>query len=329
MRSKVYGGFLLISALSLIARRSEAAPIAVLAQFDPSQGQLPESITRDHQGNVLLSMAVAHTIFKIVPDGQHAAVPVATLPVAAGAFSVGIKVGRDGDIVACSAAFDPALDASHVWRISSSGAVSDLAHLNANGFPNDLVFDDDGDLFVTDSALGLIYKIDDDGSFRVWLSDPRLVGNPQHPLVGSPFGANGIVFDESERRLYVDNLDFGEIFRVRVDEDGSPGPLELFVSDPQLAGADGLAFDEKGHLYVAVNAQNHIAKINRDGAVSIVAQGAPLDSPSSLVFGPEREDATTLFISSFAIAQAIGVAPGVPMPSLDSIQVPFGGLRLP
>lgn len=303
--------------------------MTVVAPFDPNQGQLPESIALNTDGEILLSMAGAHSIFKIVPDGQHAAVPFATLPVAAGAFSVGVKIGPSGDIFACTAAFSPALDASHVWRITQSGAVSDLAHLDPAGFPNDIAFDDGGNLFVTDSALGLIYKIAPDGSFAVWLRDARLLGNPQHPLVGSPFGANGIVFNKQDRRLYVDDTDFGTVFRVKVAQDGSPGPLELFVSDPRLAGADGLAFDDKGHLYLAANIQNQIARIDRNGNIEIVAQGAPLDTPSSFAFGPEGDDGTTLFISSFAIAQAIGVAPGVPMPSLDSIQVPFGGLPLP
>jgi sugar lactone lactonase YvrE len=318
----------LCAALSLFAVRSDAADITLVASFDPTQGELPESITRDDEGNIILSFATAHTIATLIPDGAHTPVPLAVLPVPAGAFSVGVKVGPDGDVFALTAAFNPALDASALWRISRDGVVSEVAHLNANGFPDDLVLDDDGNFFVTDPALGLIYKIDQEGSTSVLLSDPRLLGNPAHPLIGAPFGVNGIAFDRGERHLYFDNTDFGEVFRVRIGDDGEPGPLELFASDPQLDGADGIAFDEAGHLYVAVDSQNQIAKVDRDGSVTVVAAGAPLDSPSSLVFGHERPDGTRLFISSFAIAEAIGLRPGTPQPSLDSIRTPIGGLPL-
>jgi sugar lactone lactonase YvrE len=334
MRSKIVGSALFsaaTAALSLFPRTSEAATVTLVAAFDPNQGQLPESITRDFDGNVILSMAGAHTIAKIIPDGQHAPVNIATLPVASGAFSLGVKVSEDGDIFACSAAFSASLDAAHVWRISPSGAVSEFAHLDAAGFPNDLVFDEDGNVYVTDSALGQIYKIDPAGTPAVWLRDSRLLGNAQHPPLGvAPFGANGIAFDRHQRVLYVDDTDFGAVYRVRVREDGSPGSRELFVSDPSLVGADGIAFDERGGLYVASNLQGHIVRIDRHGGLAVVAQGAPLDFPSSFAFGPEREcGGTTLFISSFAIGEAIGIAPGAPHPSLDSIQVPFGGLPLP
>jgi sugar lactone lactonase YvrE len=328
MNMRIFGGVLFATALTFFARTGEAANVSVVSRFDPNQGQLPESITRDFSGNIILSMAGAHTISKIIPDGMHSAVPIATLPVAAGAFSVGVKVSEKRDIFACSAAFNPALDASHVWRISPTGDVTEFAHLNANGFPNDLAFDEDDNLFVTDSQLGLLYKIDAHGHFAVWLSDPRLLGNPQHPLLGSPFGANGIAFDRTQRHLYISNTDFGVIYRTRINDDGSPGPLEVFASDPRLAGADGIAFNERGQLYVAVDAQNQIVQIDRCGALTVVAEGAPLDSPSSFAFASEGEDATTLFISSFAISEATGVRPGTPQPSLDSIHVAIGGLPL-
>lgn len=298
----------------------------LIAQFDPAQGQMPESIARDHDGTVILSMAGAHTISRIVPDGRHTAEPIATLPVAAGAFSVGVKVRRNRDIFACSAAFNPQLDASHVWKLSPSGEVTDIAHLDAAGFPNDIAFDDKGNLYVTDSTLGQIYKIDKDRHITQWLRDPCLLGNSEHPLLGSAFGANGIVFDRDRRFLYVDNTDFGAVYRIPMHADGSPGPIELFVSDGRLAGADGIAFDTRGNLYVAVNAQNQIARIDGDRVVTLVAQGGPLDCPSSVAFATDGDEATKLFISSFAIAEAIGVTPGVPRPSLSSIQVPCGGL---
>jgi sugar lactone lactonase YvrE len=323
----VSAGLLLASAVSLVALRSDAGSVSLIASFNPAQSQLPESITIDEEGTVFLSMSVAATVYKIIPDGHHSAVPFAPLPVAAGGVAVGLKLGPDDHLYAVSAAFDPALDASHVWRISPSGAVSEYAHLDPNGFPNDLAFDDDGDLFVTDSKLGLVYKIDPARQVSVWLSDPRLVGDvtTANPT-GVPYGADGIAFDKYGRHLYVDNFDFGEVFRVAIDDQDAPGPLELVASDPRIVGADGMAFDEEGDLYLAVNKQNQIAVLHPDGAISVVASGAPLDNPSSLVFGPAGCASNTLFISSFAIGEAL--TGGTPRPSLDATFVPFPGLPL-
>lgn len=329
MTRKVYAGALLSSALSLVALRSDAGSAALIVSLDPTQGQLPESITVDDDGSVLFSMSVARQVWKVIPDGLHAPQLVASLPVTAGAFTTGIKVGPDRHIYVCSAGFSPTDAASHVWRVSRDGTVTDFADLDDNGFPNDLVFDDEGILYVTDSTLGLVYKIGHEGKPSIWLQDPRLVGNTAHPLLGTTsFGADGIVLNRDERRLYIDNFDFGEVFRVHIDDDGNPGPLELFVSDPQLAGSDGLAFDARGDLYAAVNVQNQIAVIGRDGAISIVSSGAPFDNPSSVVFGPSGEARKTLYIGSFAVAHAFGITPGTPMPNLASIRVPFPGLPL-
>lgn len=330
MTRKLYAGVLLSSALSLVALRSDAVSATLIVALDPTQGQLPESITIDDDGTVLFSMSTARAVWKVIPDGLHAPVLITPLPVAAGAFTSGIKVGPDGHIYVCSAGFSPTLAASHVWRVSQNGTFEDFVDLDNNGFPNDLVFDFAGNLFVTDSTLGLIYKIDHEGHSSIWLEDPRLIGNVAHPLlVVAAFGADGLAFDADQRTLYVDNFDFGEIFRVHVGDDGTPGPLELFVSDPRLAGSDGLAFDLIGNLYAAVNAQNQVAVIAPNGFISIVTAGAPLDNPSSLVFGPLFSKASnTLYIGNFAISQAIGISPGTPMPSLTSIRVPIPGLPL-
>jgi sugar lactone lactonase YvrE len=327
MKSRFLVSLLLCSALTVSAREGLADDVRVIASFDPAQGQLPESVARASDGALILSMAPQHTLWTIIPDGAHSAVPLATLPVADGVNAVGVKIGATGDIFACTAGFDPTLDPSHVWRVTPSGAVSDYAQLDPYGFPNDIAMDDSGTLFVTDTAFGAVYKIKSAGNVEIWLADSRLLGDPEGPVVGLPWGVNGIAFDRSDRHLYLSNTDYGEIFRVRVHRDGSAGPLELFVSDPRLQGADGIAFDRLGHLYVAVNAQNRIARIDRRRNVSIVAEGGPFDGPSALAFASDCPHHTSLYITSFALNTAM--AGGTPLPSLDAITVPFGGLPMP
>jgi sugar lactone lactonase YvrE len=308
--------------------RTDAAGLTVIATLDPSQGQLPESITADDAGNVYLSMST--TVWKVSPDGQHAPAPFATLPVAANGitFALGLKFGPDGYLYVPSASFNPADDAARVWRISPSGQVTEYAHLDPNGFPNDLAWDDDGHLFVTDPWLGLIYEVDAPGHAAVWLSDPLLAGNPAAPVFGfHTFGVDGIAFDGNKKNLYVGNLDYGEIIRIPVGKDGGAGDPAVFAGDARLVGADGIAFDKNENLYVAVNAQNQIAVVDRKGEVGVIAQGGPLDGPSSLVWGKHGSDKKTLYISSFAIAEAL--TGGVPHPSLLAMPTPHGGLSIP
>ncbi len=213
-----------------------------------------------------------------------------------------------------------------MWRIHPDGAVDQLAALDPNGFPNDLAFDDDGNLFVTDPFLGEIWKVDGEGNASVWASDPILLGNAANPaLLIHDFGVDGIAFDKQKKSLYVNNLDYGEIVRIGVGDGGEAGEPEVFASDALLVGSDGIAFDHKGTLYVAVNGQDRLAAVSPEGDVTSLAVGAPLDGPSSLVFGTHGNDKKTLYVASFAISRALGTKPGAPHPGISSIHVPANG----
>ena len=317
---------LVVWAMLLVPAVAEAAPPTSVVAFDPALGQLPESIAADAAGNLYVSMA--NTVTKLTPALDL--VTLATLPVPAGVFATGVKFGPDGLLYVASGAFDPSLAGSFVWRVSpTSGAADPVVELPPNGFPNDIAFDDDDSFYLTDSFLGVVWKVDSAGTASEWLSDPALLGNAAAPILGAPFGVNGIAFDKQKRHLYLTNTDYGMILKVRVLPNGSPGNLEVFASDPRLAGADGIAFDRSGKLYVAVNAQDRIATVNKHGGVEVVAEGGLLDSPSAFAFGVAHCDRHTLFISNFAIARANGLKPGAPRPGILSMSVAPGGLPLP
>ena len=300
--------------------------LTTVVSFDPTLGQLPESIAEDPAGNLYVS--IAGTVVKVTPE--RVVSTLVALPVPAGVFATGVKLGQDGFLYVASAAFDPSLDASSVWRVSlTTGDAEEVAALDPAGFPNDLAFDDEGNIYVTDPFLAQIWRVDVSGQATVWLSDPAFEGNPAEPALGAPFGVDGIAFDRGDRHLYFGNLDFGRILRVRVRRDGSPGALQVVAEDERLEGADGIAFDRAGTLYVAVNSQDRIATVDRRGRVDVVAEGGLLDGPSAFAFGVRRSERHTLFITNFAISRAMGLQTGTPRPGILALEVPRPGLPVP
>jgi sugar lactone lactonase YvrE len=323
--SSIASALALVPAPARSAQEGVSSPTLV-ASFDPALGELPESIAQDARGNLYVSMAAS--VVKVTPE--RVVSTLVTLPIAEGAFAAGVKLGPDGFLYVASAALDPALQASFVWRVSrETGVAEQVAALDPSGFPNDLAFDDQGNVFVTDPFLALIWKIDATGAATVWLSDTAFEGTPDQPALGTAFGVDGIAFDRGKRCLYLSNLDRGAILRVGVGRDASPGSVQVVAQDPRLRGADGIALDAAGLLYVAVNAQDRIATVDRQGRLGVLVEGGLLDGPSSLAFGVPGRDRHTLFITNFAISRATGLVPGAPRPGILSLQVTRPGLPIP
>lgn len=323
----LFSAFFALAPLPTLADGNHAeGGLSVVASFNPLLGQLPESVAADADGNFYLSMS--NTIQKLTPDGQLSL--FSQLPTLPGTFALGVKFGPDGALYAGSGGFDPGQDASYVFRISADGVATPLAHLDPSGFPNDLAFDDAGNVYVTDPFLGKIWKITPQGVASDWLVDPLLDGNPSNPaLLVHPFGADGIAFDRNKKNLYVGNLDAGSIVLIPVNKDGSAGVPQTWLVDARLKACDGIAFDVEGNLYVAVNGQDQLAKIDKHRNLSIIASGAPLDAPSAFAFGRKGADKRNLYISSFAINRALGTQPGVPQPNLLKLPVEVPGLSIP
>jgi sugar lactone lactonase YvrE len=314
--------FSLLPTMSALA----SPPVTVLQAFNPAYGQLPESVTADDAGNLYFSMG--GTLQKYTADHQLIQVATIPVPVQQGAATLGVKVGPEGYIYVAVASFNPALSVASVWRVSSDGQdVSQFVALPGDSIPNDLVFDPQGNLYLTDSAKGQIWKIDQAGNAEVWFADPLLLGNASNPVAGAPLGANGIAFDRFRRNLYVANTDYGRILRIGFHHGRAKG-IEVVATSSLLVGADGIAFDVLGNLYAAVNAADRIAIVSPIGTVSALVEGAPLDAPSSLVFGTRCSDRHTLYLTNFAIMRANGIKPGTPQPSLASLPVLLPGLDL-
>jgi sugar lactone lactonase YvrE len=292
-----------------------------VTSFDPALGQLPESMTADDHGNLFVS-TVGGAVFQIKPD--HSVAQVATLVMPSGGQLTGIKVGPDGLLYISSASFTADPPAAIVWRVNpGTGEFSQFAALDPNGFPNDLVFDADGNLLVSDPFLAQIWQLDPQGNASVWLSDPLLAGDPAAPAIAlHEFGVDGLAFDAQKRDLYIGNLDFGRVLISSPQGRRGARRLSVLVEDPALKGMDGIALDRSGTLYAAVNTQDRVATVDRRGRVQVLAEGAPLDSPSSFAFGTARGDQHTLYVANFAILRFLAGEPANPGVLSLRVQVP-------
>jgi sugar lactone lactonase YvrE len=309
------------ASLALAGGESDACALrpTLLVPFVSGQ-DIPESVTEDESGNLYLSLG--NTIQWRQPGGQFSA--FATLP--AGINALGVKVGPDGCVYNASTSLS-AVPGAFVWRACSANSLEAFAELDQSGAPNDLAFDDRGNLFVTDPLLGRVWKVDPAGHSQVFAEGPLLAGDPSHPaLVFRQLGANGIAFERNQRALYVSNTDQGSI--LRLDLRSLNHIPTLFAQSDRLRGADGIAFDRSGTLLVAVNALDSVVAVDRRGVVSELAHGGLLDAPSSIVFGTTLRDRHQAYLMSSAFSRTLGLQPGTPQPALLSARITTPGLPL-
>jgi sugar lactone lactonase YvrE len=158
----------------------------------------------------------------------------------------------------------------------------------ASGFqaPNAIARDRLGNLWVSDSFPGTITKVAPGGATTTY-SYPTELAPGAGEVPG--FGANGVAFDRNEHFLYVAETSRDQIYRIAYD-DGTLGAIELFAQGTAggaLDGADGIAFDVLGNLYVCSNQSDEIAVLDAAGVVVAEYRGTGADafsSPASLVF---------------------------------------------
>lgn len=296
---------------SLTTRAPPPGPsVSVVAAFDPASGELPEGVaTKD--GYAYVGFAPTGEVAKVdLRTGERSKFASLPRPVANKGFMTGLAFGPDGALYAALVSFDPSVQPG-VYRVGQAGGDAALFAKDPKMvFPNGLVFDGRGDLFVTDSAAGTIFKANRKGAVTTWVSGAVLEGDPaQCGGSGNPFaiGANGLV--EREGAFFATNTDKGSVVRIDVRSDGAAATPTIAAGPDcaALSGADGLAVDARGDFVVAVNRQNKVVRIARGGAVETIAAGSPVEFPASIAWnGP------AMITTSFALANAATGKPAKP-----------------
>jgi hypothetical protein len=135
-----------------------------------------------------------------------------------------------------------------VGRENRTVPLENAQNLVANG----VAFDDDGDLYVADTARGAVWKVKFDRR-----------GNVRSRMgCDTTFTANTLCLDA------------------------------VFIAHPYLEGSDGIALDRAGNVWSSANERNAIVVVSRDGEVSEVfrnpANAAGLRNSADAAVGNER-----------------------------------------
>jgi gluconolactonase len=223
----------------------------------------------------------------------------------AGGFVLGLAHDADGNVYACD-------DRNAcVHKITPDGAVSTYAKGNEEQkmrVPNYPAFDDEGNLFVSDSGdfgakNGVIWRVRPGGQAEIW--DRSANGF-----------TNGMCLSADGRALYVAESSPPLISRLEIRRDGSAGERRVIVELPRQV-PDGVALDRNGDLYIAMYNPNIIYQHRASGELVTLYddwEQLKLVAPTNIAFG--GADMTILIIASlcgWSIHTAPMAVPGLPV----------------
>jgi gluconolactonase len=229
--------------------------------------------------------------------------------------SNGLMFDRHGFLWACEGA-DGGGRAIAKWNVQTGErqVVVDSYRGRRLNSPNDLCFDQAGNLYFTDPRyvgsesreldVQAVYRIDPEG---------RITEVTRH--VHKP---NGIIFSPDGRWLYVADHDNGtdridpsvpappqgdmKIYAFPVDPQGTLGQRQTLVDFGPLKGCDGMTVDQLGNIYLTLRDPSRpgVLVVNPAGVeIAFIPTGpanqagdAPVGLPSNVVFGWGDEQQT-------------------------------------
>jgi DNA-binding beta-propeller fold protein YncE len=256
-------------------RIGQATPFATLAP----DVKFPEGIAADAAGRIYVSTFTFDPdlsfIVKLGPGGQKLQ---RTAPI--GAPLLGLAFNADGNLFAADFGNGRILKILNGNLSNAPEVYATLPCCNylpnfpppfpkTTALPNALFFDDLGNLWVSDSFQGAIFRIPpgcgDSSCVKTAAQDATLAttGFP-------PFGANGIGFRGGA--LYVANTGNDTVVRIPLKPDLTAESYDIWAES--INGADGIVFDASGHLWVCANQGDELVILEE---IKTTADGIPVN----------------------------------------------------
>lgn len=200
-----------------------------------------------------------------------------------GGFLYGVTLDGDGRVYGCD------MGRGEVVRVDpATGSVEAYTAGTPDRplrVPNFAAFDDDGNLFVTESGDwweedGCVFRVAPDGVTTVWTDAVHRFPN------GCCITADGgalLVVESKGRR----------VVRFPIEDDGTAGAMEVVVELPGDAQPDGISLDAEGAMYVSCYRPDRLYRIPPGGAPSVLAEdpdGLVLNQPANTAFVGDRLD---------------------------------------
>ena len=133
--------------------------------------------------------------------------------------------------------------------------------------PNAMVLNRAGNLlYVSDSFQGAIFSISNPAT-----CNPCIIEMINHdPLLATPgfppFGANGLALSHDEKTLFIANTGDDRVLKLDLTVPPlTPNSVSSFAES--INGADGLAIDKRGRVWVAANQADEVVALNEQGKI--------------------------------------------------------------
>jgi sugar lactone lactonase YvrE len=268
--------------------------VSILVDLDPLSAErtvIVENITANREGILFTSDRVTGNILRIDPKSPK--------PVVVGKIESrtvdgkkvdpspgGISFDANGDLYLAAGPF------SEVVRIKAADlnpAKPGTAQTFTTGVPgaNGIAFDKRGHLFVSGGASGIIYSVGPTGgAAQATAQIDKYVRTLPNSTATQAIVANGLKFDAAGV-LHVADTSRGAVWKVAIGADGKGGKPALLAQSALLEGADDMAFNSNGDVWMAANELNAIVSISPSGVVKTIAKNGgkgPLEFPAALVF---------------------------------------------
>jgi len=223
----------------------------------------PEGIAADWRGRIFVAtfdFTVGNVVYVFDRNGKLDE----TISLPAGVVPLGMEFDHRGNLYVANFGGGTVLKFEPPFN---SGSVPERTFAVCGGAGagcglNSITFDKWGDLYVSDSFGGNVFRIDlgkdGTGAVSTFVSHDLLKpGNHGFP----PFGANGLAFDHSGKNLYIANTADDRVLKYNL----ATATVSVFAES--VNGADGIAFDSKGRLWVAANQADEVVALNSSGRV--------------------------------------------------------------